>query len=55
VAYSAKKGGKPVLMLDRETCPAYDGITCGPVFRRDGVLECMAAEGNILYRLTSRQ
>jgi len=52
VAYAAKKGAKWLVVIDGQPGPEYDDISCGPVFRKDSLLEYLPVKGNFLYRVT---
>ena len=54
LAYMAGKGSKGLVVVDGQAGPEYDGVACGPVFRRDGVLEYLAVDKDVLYRVTSQ-
>jgi hypothetical protein len=50
IAYTARKGGKFVVVVDGIERGEYTSVPAGPVFRSDGVMEFLAADDTTLYR-----
>jgi hypothetical protein len=54
LAYAVRMGTKSLVVVDGQPSSEYAACPCGPVFRQDGVLEFLAVDEDVLYRVTSR-
>ncbi len=54
IAHVAVQGGKQIIVVDGRERGKYHTVPAGPVFRSDGVLEFLVADGTTLYRMEIR-